>query len=549
MRVHPSVGLLFAACSVTNYALAQSTPDDPLLRAMKAELDREKSLVLAGMQAPYFVEYRLDQVDTYEAVASYGALSREESNRQRVVRVTVRIGDYTQDSSSTRGDGSLELAPTDNDPVALQYALWMATDAAYKNALRAYSTKQAQLKQYQIQGGVTPDFAHAQPVVRVLPLATLDFDRGEWKRRIIGASGLYATDSSVKGFSSHVEYSVANIRAAACNRYLVNSEGTMVRQGYTGYSATIGIGSQASDGMRLMRENGTTAVKASELESASAFHKRTLDNIKSLEELADAPVVPAEDYHGPVLFSGDAATDVFNRLFVPNIESERPEPGTQARTGGAFASSYKSSVLPEMLSVTDDPLKTSFNGKDLLGAYAIDDEGVPAQSVDVVVKGKLESFLVGRTPIRDFPASNGHARAAVAQPAHPHSGVLIVQASQGISSSELNKRLVAMAKEQGRDVYFVETLGGEMQPRLLYRVHPDGKRELVRGAEFDELDNRALRSNIVAAGDDPYVTNTLGPIPQTTIVPSLLFDDVGVKRATVEHDKLPYYEPPPLTGK
>ena len=103
-----------------------------------------------------------------------------------------------------------------------------------------------------------------------------------------------------------------------------------------------------------------------------------------------------------------------------------------------------------------------------------------------------------------------------------------------------------MAKEQQRDVYEVETLGGDLVPRLLYKVHPDGTRQLVRGAVFDELDNRSLRSDIVAVGADAYVNNTLGAVPETTIAPSLLFGDIGVKRATEEQGKLPYYPPPAL---
>ena len=103
-----------------------------------------------------------------------------------------------------------------------------------------------------------------------------------------------------------------------------------------------------------------------------------------------------------------------------------------------------------------------------------------------------------------------------------------------------------MAREQGKDVYMVDTLGGgDLAPRMLYLVHAkDGSKELVRGAAFDELDNRSLRSDILAAGDDPYVANTLGATPQTTIAPSLLFGDIGVKRATEEQQKLPYYPPP-----
>jgi TldD protein len=541
---------LFGTITVTNTVSAQtaSPQSDPLLHAMQVELDREKALMLPGMQHPYFVEYRLDDLATYEAIANYGALTREEENHQRIVRVTVRIGDYAVDSSTGRGDGSLELAPTDNNPEALQYALWTATDTAYKNALRAYSAKQAALKQFQsVQA--QPDFAQAKPVVKILPVVTLDLDRDEWKHRIIDASGVFVSDPQVRSFAEHVQYSVANIRAIALNRYLVNTEGTVLRQGYTGYDGAISVGGQAADGMRLSRDNGTVAVSAKELESAAAFHKRAVNDLKSFEELRNAPVVSADDYHGPVLFSGDAAADVIDRLLVPNIEADRPEMGTTARTTGAYSSSFKARVLPEMLSVTDDPLQAKFDGKALLGAYTVDDEGVPAQSVDIIVNGKLENFLVGREPIKDFDTSNGHGRAAPAQAAHSRAGVILVKSSQPLSKGELNKRLLTMAKEQGRDVYSVETLGGELLPRLLYLVHPDGTRQLVRGANFDELDNRSLRSDIVAAGNDPYVSNSLGTVPQTTIAPSMLFDDIGVKRATVEQQKLPYYEPPALPGK
>ena len=349
---------LFGTLTVTNTVKAQtaSPQSDPLLHAMQVELDREKALMLPGMQHPYFVEYRLDDLASYEAVANYGALTREEENHQRIVRVTVRIGDYAVDSSTSRGDGALELAPTDDNPEALRYALWTATDTAYKNALRAYSAKQAALKQFQSVKD-QPDFAQAKPVVKISPLVTLDLNRDEWKRRIIDASGVFVSDPQVRSFAEHVQYSVSNIRGIALNRYLVNTEGTVLRQGYTGYDGVISVGGQAADGMRLSRDNGTIAVSAKELESAAAFHKRAIDDLKSFEELRNAPVVSADDYHGPVLFSGDAAADVIDRLLVPNIEADRPEMGTTARTTGAYSSSFKARVLPAMLSVTDDPLQ------------------------------------------------------------------------------------------------------------------------------------------------------------------------------------------------
>lgn len=535
---------LLATTFVTHLSVAQTETDDPMLKAMQAELEREKAqLVLPGMQRPYFIEYRLDDFSSFEAVANYGALTREEEGHQRVVRVTVRVGDYAVDSSTGRGDGAVQLAPEDNDPAALRYALWTATDEAYKSALGAYSAKLAALQQFQ-STRVEKDLSLEKPVIHIEPLRKLEIDRKEWEKRIIDASGLYAAAPEVRSFADQVQYSTANIRAMTLNRYLVNTEGTVLRYGLSGYNNAISVGGQAPDGMRLARDNGSVGVSAKELESWPSFRAKVIDDLKSLEALSKAPIVDAEDYHGPVLFSGDAASDVMNRLFVGNVEADRPELGTSARTRGVYTSSYKARVLPEFMSVVDNPLESKFQGRPLLGSYQVDDEGVLAQSVDIVSNGRLENYLIGREPIKDFPASNGHGRAAPGAPAHSRSGVMIFKSSHPVPVAELNKQLLAMAKEQKRDVYSVETMGGEA-PRLLYLVHPDGSRQLVRGAIFDELDNRSLRSEIQAVGDDPYINDSLGALPQTTIVPSLLFGDIGVKRATEEQQKLPYYPPPP----
>ncbi len=517
---------------------------DPMLGAMQAELEREeKLLLLPGMQRPYFVEYRMDDFTSFEAVANYGALTREEHGHQRIVRVTVRIGDYAADSSSSRGDGFVALAPGENNPEALRYSLWNATDEAYKNALKAFSTKQAALKRFE-RAPQAEDFAKEAAVQKVEPLVSLTLDEGEWKKRIAEASGLFLTDPALKTTAETVQYSSASVRGLAVNRYLVNSEGTVLRHGYTGYTANYSVGGQADDGMRLGRDNGTTAAAAKELENAEAFRKRVVDDVLSYETLRRAPLADAEDFHGPVLFSGDASADVLNRLFVPNVEATRPEMGTASRTEGAYRSSFRAKVLPEMLDVVDDPLEATFKGKSLVGAYDVDDEGVPAKPVELVEKGKLERYLIGRTPIRDFATSNGHGRAAPGQAARARAGVMVFKGVNPTPAGQMEAKLVALAKEQSRDVYEVETMGGESAPRMLYRVHPDGSKQLVRGAVFDELDNRSLRSDVLAVGDDAYVANSLGPVPETVIAPSLLFGDIGVKRANEEQQKLPYYAAP-----
>jgi predicted Zn-dependent protease len=528
--------------------VAKPTADsDPLLNAMKEELTREQQLlVLPGMQRPYFIQYRLEDVHTYEAVANYGALTRESESHQRAVRVEVRVGDYTIDSSSSRGDGAVELAPTDNDPNALRFALWTATDGAYKSALRAYAAKQAALKQYQTPPTAN-DFSPAKPVTHIEPLVAIDLDRTEWKKRLVEASGLFTVDPAVKSFAPDVQISSANVTAIAVNRYIVNTDGTMLRHGYAGYQDMISVGGQAIDGMQLGRDNGTISTTAAGLESWPAMRQRVINNLVSYNELRHAPVVDADDYHGPVLFSGDAAADVINRLIIPNVEADRPDMGTTARTQGAYQSSLHSAILPSYISVVDDPTERTFEGQSLLGAYNIDDEGVAVAPVTLVKDGELINYDIGREPVKDFPESNGHGRAIPAQSAHSRAAVVIVKSSQNLSAEQMRSKLVALAKEKNENVYEVETLGGgELMPRLLYRISPDGKRTLVRGAAFDDLDQRTLRTDIIAAGGKPWVAQSIAPIPQTTIVPSILFDDITVKRANQEQQKLPYYPPPAL---
>jgi hypothetical protein len=106
-----------------------------------------------------------------------------------------------------------------------------------------------------------------------------------------------------------------------------------------------------------------------------------------------------------------------------------------------------------------------------------------------------------------------------------------------------------MCKQEGKHYgYYAETLVG-YNPRLLYRVYvSDGHQELVRGAVFNELDTRTLRSNLVAAGNDPLVSNREGAVPTTVISPSILFDELEVKRTDKKNAKLPEYPPPAITA-
>jgi predicted Zn-dependent protease len=519
-------------------AAAQS---DPVLQAMFAELERSKAkLKMDGVAAPYYIEYRITDVDGDSANAIFGAMQLDQHSHIRILRVVVRIGDYKQDSYFRGGMGVVDFAPYENDVLALREQLWGATDRAYKAAGEAFAAKQSLSKQMTLDSTIN-DFAPATANVAVEPLVTLGADGAKWRKAIEDASGLYRKYPEVQSVS-------ATLRFTAMNDYYINTEGTVAREGWSSYTLATIASTQAGDGMTLARSPFDMVRDPKELPTPDQFLAEAETALKTLTQLRDAPIVD-EEYRGPVLFSSDAGDDVFAELVGSNVLGVKPEPGGTARTVGDYASNYKSRVLPDFVTVVDDPTIASFEGQSLTGSYRFDDEGVKAVPVTVIDKGTLVNYLIGRAPIRDFPASNGHGRAVPGGPAVPHYANLFLRSSKAMPLADLKKKLVDMCRDEGKPYgYFVETLGDELSPRLLYRVWVnDGHEELVRGAVFDELDTRQLRNDLIATGDKVEVRNREGNVAATVIAPALLFDDLEVKRADTTKDKLPEYVPPPLS--
>ena len=545
-----SVRLLFAAFLLAlPLGMAQSAPaakpasDDPVLRAMLSELERSKEkLQLKEMQRPYYIEYSLNELQFYSADATFGALRLEQGRSARLLRAVVRIGNYSDDSFFGQGEGHIELVPQENDELALRHMIWLATDSAYKSALEALTLKQSLLKDVVVEQPVD-DFSRESAIQSIQPLVKNEADSKRWLEMARSTSALFRKDPKV-------DSSEAAFRAQINNRYFVNTEGSVTRRGTAVYFFYFGGSTQAPDGMRLERSQGYAVARAEELPSPEKIRAEAEKIIATLGELRQAPVVE-DSYRGPVMFSADAANTVFNNLVVPAITGDKPQPGDPARTSGDYASLFKSRVLPPFLTLVDDPTLTRFQEQTLVGSYTVDDEGVKAQPVTVVENGTLVNYLIGRRPIRDFPRSNGHGLAAPGGSARPSIGNLFVRASESYPVEQLKKRLLDMCRDQGRPYgYLVETTGPDLAPRLLYRVYvKDGHQELVRGAVFGQLDTRALRNDLLAVGNDADVEGRPDPVPNSLVTPSLLFEELEIKRADRVREKLPQYPPPGLAAE
>jgi TldD protein len=532
--------LLCAFSSPARAANPVST--DPVLRALREEMERSKAqLKLDNVPAPYYIEYRVNEIDQFEASAVFGALRSQQHDRGRLLRVVVRVGDYKQDSFFGTGEGSIDLLPSDDDVFAIRHRIWLATDRAYKAATEALSAKQAALKQLKVDEPVD-DFAKASPVEAIEPRAQFSStDFAPWVHLLEEASGQYHSDKELETFESSLRFTVEN-------RYFLNSEGTVARSGHTHYAIYVSGSTQASDGMLLQRAHGDMGNDLKEIPTREEFLKTTAKMLGTLKSLRDAPVVD-EEYRGPVLFSNDAAATVVTELIEPNVLGRKPQLGENARTTGKWSSSYKGRVLPDFINVFDDPTISSIGGKPLFGTYTLDDEGVKAQRVSLIEKGQLVSYLIGRQPIRDFPVSNGHGRAAAAATPAPSPGNLVLQSTNPQPDADLKAKLIELCKK--RDLpygLYVETMGTRLDPRLLYRVWTkDGHEELVRGGVFGDLDVRSLRSDLIATGTAPDVDDRSDPVWFSVASPALLFDELQVKRTQAAKQKLPEYPAPALT--
>jgi TldD protein len=530
-----------ATNSAAMVAAVQAAKGDALLTALLTELTRSTSqLKMDHVQAPYYIEYRVSDVDDFGADAAYGAPLQSQRTHIRVLRVVVRIGDYKQDSYFGQGTGETNILPLDDDPIALRHQIWLATDEAYKGAGQSFAEKQAALKQFSSDPSPVDDFARVPVIIAVEPVVSLKVDPKQWKTTLEQMSDLYRKFPDVQTSS-------ASARFTGFNEYFVNSEGTVTRNGRATYAVQFNSATQAADGMRLTRNPAWMVARPEELPTREKLLEDSKKTLDTLVALKNAPIVD-EEYRGPVVFAPDAANDVVFSLVGQNVLGRKPQLGKPNRTTGSFASSYKTRVLPNFLTVVDDPTVKDFQGKSLVGSYDIDSEGVKGQRVTVIDNGTLTSYLLGRQPIRDFPASNGHGRAAPGSFPGPSLGVLMVKSSEPQSVEQLRKKALQIVTDQGLPyAYRVDTLGPGNTPRLLYRIYAkDGHEELVRGAVFNELDVRAMRSDLLAAGDDPLVSNRNAGAPMTIITPSLLFGELEVRRSDTSKEKLPEYPAPPL---
>ena len=578
-----SFGLLLGAAAL---ARAQEKLNDPILDAMRAELNRSLQLRLAG-ETPYYIQYALEQGTNFNCSATLGGLLLSRTSSYRLPRVQVRVGSYEFDNTNCVYTGMVRGARFDNESWPLEATedqirqeLWLATDRSYKAAVETLSLKRAAIKNIN-QAEKLNDFAKQAPVVKVLPAPPVRMDEKRANERVRSLSALFAAYPKI--LDSRIEF-----EEGASTSFFGDTAGTFFRIPENIVTLRVRAEALAEDGSPLRDYLTFHAFSAADLppdaEIAQAIHAMAT----RLTALCAAPL--GEAYTGPVLFEGEAAPQLLAQLLGGNLTPARSpisEPGRPINLPPSdLEGRLGARVMPEFFDVTDDPSARDSRGRPLFGFCAIDMEGVVPQPLPIISQGSFKNFLLTRQPVRGFEGSNGRARLPGSFGAHAALPTnLIVKARDTIALPALKVKLLDAIRQRNKPYGIIvrkidfpssasigelRRLAASLQPSgsgrpvslplAIYRVYPDGREEPVRGMRFRGLTVRALR-DIVAASTETHALNLLAnnyPLAlmgaggfvagMSVVAPSLLFDEIDLDRPQEERPIPPVVPPPPLEG-
>src|SRR5688572_4911969 len=549
-------------------AVAQSAPADPVQRALEEEVKRAMGvLTQKGNPKPYFLSYQVTETKSAEITSSLGALQYSSTDRQRILDIEVRVGDYNLDNThqirGQRGGGGEQalsrpgsvLMPLDDDVDALKSVIWLETDRRYKAAVERFINVQANRAVRVEEEDSSGDLSREKPEKSSsVTLKDASIDAAGWEKKLKTYSAMF------KGFPELFD-GQAGMTMSVNHQYFVNNEGTSVRHGTIQYRIYLMGRTQADDGMEFQRFESFDAHTLEGLPSEDAVRKTVEKIVKDLQALRKAPVI--EPYTGPAILSGRASGVFFHEIFGHRIEGQRNKNESESQT---FARQINKEILPTFISVVDDPTTEKVGTIDLNGYYTYDDEGVKARPVTVVENGILKNFLLSRSPVAGFEESNGHGRKQPGYKAVGRQGNLIIKSSNSVPMEKLRQMLIDEAKNQGKQfgLLFDDISGGftftgsdspqsfQVTPIMVYRIYVDGRPdELVRGADLIGTPLTSF-SKIVAASDKVEVFNGVcgaesGDVPVSAVSPALLTTQIEVQKKAKSSERMPIL-PAPTAG-
>jgi predicted Zn-dependent protease len=546
-----------AACP----AEERATQPYGLLEIMEDELQRSmKNLGQASDVPLYFLQYSVTAITGLQLEVQDGGHFAPQQTRRRFLDVDLRVGSMELDNThEIRGSGAGVYRPRHHsapfpltdDPAAARAVLWNETELKYHQAQEHFTKVLADRRVMVEEEDLSNDFSPSEArKYNEEPVDTaVDVER--WQA-LLKKVGTY-----LAGFP-FVRTSGAGLTVEDVTSTMANSEGSQLEHGNHYHRFWLQVQGMADDGMDLLRSETYSARSLDGLPGEEAIMADAGRLVRELEALIDAPVV--EPYIGPAILRNRASGVFFHEIFGHRIEGHRQKSESEGQT---FTKKVGEQILPEFISVYDDPTLDTFGGKDLRGFYRFDDEGTPAQRVIVVENGILRNFLTTRSPIAGFPVSNGHARREFGSGVVARQGNLVISSGKTVPYHELRQLLIdeCIRQDKPYGLVFDDISGGftttgrrgtqsfKVLPLLVHRVYADGRPdEVVRGVDVVGTPLTSFSKILMAAADDDVFNGTCGAesgsVPVSAISPSILVTEIEVEKRSKGQEKPPILPPP-----
>lgn len=514
-------------------------------KALKKELERSKEQLKApGHPRPYYISYLFRHQNTAEVWARYGALCNEKKETKRSCYADVRVGSYSYDNVTKGGlsDNSTEAEsyelvdmPLEDHEDALRFGLWRLTDAKYREAVAQYHGRKSRDVSYLDQNKAIPSFEKHSPETKSPSIKSQNYDLEAYKLLVKEASKVLKKFPEIK--SSFCEFLVDSV-----TKVFVSTEGVervWQQQSFT-LSAYMWYHS------KKVNQDYNLVIQTSdlnELPDLKEFKSQILEKVELLYQLEKSQEMTS--FAGPVLLAPKPAGLFIHEVLGHRLEGNRLLSENEGRT---FKDRLGQQIMHSGLSIYDDPQMKKYAGQSLVGSYAFDDEGTPAERVNLVEKGVLKGFLTSRNPLKKTKhRSNGHARNLYHERPISRMANLVIESHQGKSWSRLKELLIKEIKARKLPYGFIllEVEGGETETEAYdfqaflgqithaLKVYPSGREVLVRGVDFVGTPLSSL-AGIVDVGDEYHVDNSYcgaesGTIPVSTVSPAILLSNLELQ--------------------
>lgn len=534
---------------------------EPVLNTMQKEIARSMKVLSKQKPPVYFLSYMITENKNHYYSSSLGKITEQNISDTALLDVDVRIGSEKMDNTRTlkglslgyQGGDFSRLVPLNQDSKVLQNILWQTTESTVKQAQADYEKVKSNSASASTRSDDSDDFSapFEKKTDFCATLEPLTFNEQEIISLINEYSALFKGQDCI--LSSSVNFNIEDKTV-----FFADSQGNKMKRPQRLIRLSYNLETLNNDGMQMSRSNSYDIIDLKNLpqkEKVKADIKKSIEELKALQ---NAPV--AEPFHGPVILSGRAAGVFFHEILGHRMEGTRQK---NDEFGQTFTGKINQQVISPLISVYDDPTIAKFNGIDLRGHYLYDDQAAPSSNVVLIENGILKNFLMARSPIKNFPQSNGHGRKAAGRKAISRMGITYVKAKETVPPKELKQKLIEEIKRQNKPygLYIEDISGGftmidtsspqafKVNPLLVYKVYPDGRPdEIIRGVDIVGTPLASF-NKIIAAGNDYQVFNgscgaESGWVPVSAIAPSLLISELEIEKVHKSSAKLPLLKAP-----